>query len=84
MSNSSTVTCSFTMDRDTYNEYKSTIVRKGENVKGNLINHMLKVINDSKPNAETIAAIKEAEQIVDDPNIPAYSNVDDLREALEC
>lgn len=84
MSNSSTVTCSFTMDRDTYNEYKSTVVRRGENVKGNLINHMLREIKRSKPNAETIAAIKEAERIADDPNVPAYSNIDDLRAALEC
>ena len=31
------ITCSFTVDRDIYNAYKSIVVKGGENVKGNLI-----------------------------------------------
>ena len=29
------ITCSFTVDRDIYNAYKSIVVKGGENVKGN-------------------------------------------------
>ncbi len=32
---SNTVTCSFVVDRDIYNAYKSIVSRNGENVKGN-------------------------------------------------
>lgn len=39
------ITCSFTIDRDIYNAYKSIVVKGGENVKGNLIRYMLNVIN---------------------------------------
>ena len=39
------ITCSFTVDRDIYNSYKSIVVKGGENVKGNLIRYMLNVIN---------------------------------------
>ena len=45
------VTCSFTVDRDIYNAYKSIVVKGGENVKGNLIRYMLNVINYETPNA---------------------------------
>ena len=34
MSKSNTVTCSFTMDREVYNAYKSIVAGNGENVKG--------------------------------------------------
>ena len=33
------ITCSFTVDRDIYNAYKSIVVKGGENVKGNLIRY---------------------------------------------
>ena len=45
------ITCSFTVDRDIYNAYKSIVVKGGENVKGNLIRYMLNVINYETPNA---------------------------------
>lgn len=48
------ITCSFTVDRDIYNAYKSIVVKGGENVKGNLIRYMLNVINYETPNADTI------------------------------
>lgn len=53
------ITCSFTVDRDIYNAYKSIVVKGGENVKGNLIRYMLNVINYETPNADTISAIKK-------------------------
>ncbi len=46
------ITCSFTVDRDIYNAYKSIVVKGGENVKGNLIRYMLNVINYETPNAD--------------------------------
>lgn len=57
------ITCSFTVDRDIYNAYKSIVVKSGENVKGNLIRYMLNVINYETPNADTISAIKEVEEL---------------------
>ena len=45
------ITCSFTVDRDIYNAYKSIVVKGGENVKGNLIRYMLN------------SAIKEVEEL---------------------
>jgi len=65
---SETVTCSFTMDRDTYNTYKSIVVRNGENVKGNLIRYMLSVIRYETSDAETLRAIRETKVLKKDPN----------------
>lgn len=62
------ITCSFTVDRDIYNAYKSIVVKGGENVKGNLISYMLNVINYETPNADTISAIKEVEELKKNPN----------------
>lgn len=62
------ITCLFTVDRDIYNAYKSIVVKGGENVKGNLIRYMLNVINYETPNADTISAIKEVEELKKNPN----------------
>ena len=35
------------------------------------------------PNAETIAAMREAERIAYDPNVKGYNNLDDLFKALK-
>ena len=67
------ITCSFTVDRDIYNAYKSIVVKGGENVRGNLIRYMLNVINYETPNADTISAIKN-------PNKKTYAS---FRELLE-
>ena len=61
------ITCSFTVDRDIYNAYKSIVVKGGENVKGNLIRYMLNVIN-----YETSNAIKEVEELKKNPNKKTY------------
>ncbi len=36
-----------------------------------------------EPNETTIAAMKEAEQLLNDPNSPKYSNMDELKAALD-
>lgn len=78
-----TVTCSFSMDRDTYNAYKSIISGYGENVKGNLVRYMKSVIEYETPNAETIQAIKEVARMKENPSIgKEYSNVDDMMKEL--
>ena len=68
------ITCSFTVDRDIYNAYKSIVVKGGENVKGNLIRYMLNVINYETPNADTISAIKEVEELKKNPNKKTYAS----------
>ena len=78
-SNSNTVTCSFTMDRDTYDAFKSIVVKNHQNVKGNLIRYMQYVIDYETPNAETIDAIEEVQRMKADPTLgKTYCNVDDL------
>nr|WP_181365795.1 hypothetical protein [Butyrivibrio fibrisolvens] len=79
MAKTNTVTCSFTMNRDLYNQYKSIIVRSGKNVKGDLVRYMQDVIAYETPNAETIEAIKEVEQMKSNPSIgKAYNDVDEM------
>ena len=56
---SNTVTCSFIMDRDVYNAFKSIVSRHGQNVKGSIVRYMQNVIQYETPNADTISAIQE-------------------------
>ena len=81
--NQKTVTCSFTMDRDTYNAYKSIVAREGENVKSNLVRYMKSVIQYEIPNAETIAAIEEVQRLKADPNKKTYSSFAKILEDLD-
>ena len=83
MDKNKTVTCSFSMDREIYNAFKSVITRNGENVKGNLIRYMQSVINYEIPNSETIAAIEEVQKMKSDPTIgKTYNNVDEMMRDL--
>lgn len=83
MNNSKIVTCSFTMDRDTYDEYKSVVVKNHQSVKGNLINYMMNVIRYETANADTIDAIKEVEAMKKDPSLgKAYTDVDKMMKEL--
>lgn len=77
-----TVTCSFSMDRDVYNAYKSIVSKNGENVKGNIIKYMMSVIQYETPNAETIRAINEAEQMKKSSDKKTYSSFAELLEDL--
>lgn len=83
MNKNKTVTCSFSMDREIYNAFKSVITRNGENVKGNLIRYMQSVINYEIPNSETIAAIEEVQKMKSDPTIgKTYNTVDEMMRDL--
>lgn len=83
MANSNTVTCSFSMNRDLYNQYKSIIVRNGKNVKGDLVQYMQDVIASETPNAETLEAIKEVEMMKAHPeNYKGYTDIDMMMEDL--
>ena len=83
MKNNNTVTCSFSMDRDVYNAFKSIITGNGENVKGNIVRYMQSVIDYGIPNAETIAAIEEVQKMKSDPKIgKTYNNVDEMMRDL--
>ncbi|MBS4900055.1 MAG: hypothetical protein KHZ87_04740 [Clostridiales bacterium] len=83
MNKANEITCSFTMDRATYNEFKSIISLNGENVKGNLVRYMLDVIKYETPNAETIQAIKEVEELKKQPNKKAYNSFGEILTEME-
>jgi hypothetical protein len=78
-----TVTCSFVMDRDTYNAFKSIVVRNGENVKGSIVRFMQTVIQYETPNAETIAAIKEVQALKNNPSKKTYGSFAELLEDID-
>ncbi len=81
MAKADTVTCSFSMNRDLYNQYKSIIVRSGKNVKGDLVRYMQNVVAQETPNAETLEAIKEVEMMKAHPeNYKGYTDVDEMME----
>lgn len=83
MKNNNTVTCSFSMDRDVYNAFKSIITGNGENVKGNIVRYMQSVIDYGIPNAETISAIEEVQKMKSDPKIgKTYNTVDEMMRDL--
>ncbi len=80
--NSKNVTCSFAMDRDIYNAYKSIIARNGENVKGNIVRYMQNVIQFETPNAETIEAIEEVQRLKKNPNKKIYNSFNEILKEL--
>ncbi len=80
--NKDTITCSFTMDRDIYNIFKSIVTRHGENVKGNLVRYMQDVILYDTPNADTILAIKEVQELKQNPNKKIYKSFSEVLEEL--
>lgn len=83
MNNNNTVTCSFSMDRELYNDYKSIVSKNGENVKGNIVRYMQNVIQYETPNAETIEAIEEVQRMKADPSISkTYTNIDEMMKEL--
>ena len=83
MKSNNTVTCSFTMDRDTYNAFKSIVIKNGENVKGNIVRYMQNVIRYETSNAETLEAIEEEQKMKANPTIgKAYTDVDEMMKEL--
>ena len=83
MNNDNTVTCSFSMDRKTYDAFKSIVVKNHQNVKCNLIRYMQYVIDYDIPNPETIDAIEEVQRMKADPTLgKSYDNVDEMMRDL--
>lgn len=83
MGKNNTVTCSFSMDRETYNAYKSIVSRNGENVKGNIIKYMQNVIRYATPNAETIEAIEEVKKLKENPNKKTYGSFAEIMREID-
>ena len=83
MKNQETVTCSFTLDRETYNAYKSVVAKYGQNVKGNLVRYMRSVIHYDTPNAETIEAMEEVKRLKADPNKKTYGSFSEILREIE-
>ncbi len=81
--NTNSVTCSFTLDRETYNAYKSIVSANGENVKGNIIKYMQSVIQFRTPNADTILAIEEVEKLKKNTNKKVYSSFNEILKELD-
>ncbi len=76
------VTCSFVMDRDMYNTFKSVVSKHGQNVKGSIVQYMQSVIQYDTPNADTILAIQEVETLKKDPNKRVYNSFSEVLEEL--
>jgi hypothetical protein len=77
------ITCSFVMDRKVYNTFKSIVSKQGQNVKGNIVRYMQSVIQYDTPNADTILAIREAEDLKKNPNKKVYNSFSEVLEELE-
>lgn len=73
-----TVTCSFTMDRDIYDAYKSIVSGNGETVKENIVKYMMNVIRYGIPNADTMEAIEEVQRLKADPRKKTYGSFAEL------
>ena len=80
---SNLVTCSFVMDRDVYNTFKSIITRHGQNVKESLLGYMQSVTKYDIPNADTILAIHEVEALKNDPDKKIYNSFSNCWKMLE-
>ena len=80
---SDTITCSFVIDRNVYNAFKSIVSSQGQNVKSNIIRYMQSVIQYATPNADTILAIQEVEALKKDPNKKVYNSFSEVLEELE-
>lgn len=77
--NKNTITCSFTVDKDLYETYKSIVSAEGKYVKGDLVKHMVDVIKSEIPNAETLEAIKEVKKMKENSSLgKVYSNSDEM------
>ncbi|MBQ4257083.1 MAG: hypothetical protein II714_05465 [Oscillospiraceae bacterium] len=77
-----TITCSFVMDRDTYNRFRSIVGKRGQTVEDSIVSYMQSVIRYDTPNADTILAIEEAEALKKDPNKKVYSSFSEVLEEL--
>lgn len=63
--------------------FKSIVSKHGENVKGNIVKYMKSVIRYDIPNADTIMAIQEVQDLKKDPNKKVYNSFSEVLEDLE-
>jgi len=70
------------MDRNVYNAFKSIVSKQGQNVKGNIVRYMQSVIQYDTPNADTILAIQEVQNLKKDPNKKVYNSFSEVLEEL--
>ena len=80
---SNTIICSFVVDKNVYNSFKSIVSSQGQNVKSNIIRYMQSVIQYGTPNADIILAIQEVEALKKDPNKKVYNSFSEVLEELE-
>ena len=80
---SNTIICSFVVDKNVYNAFKSIVSSQGQNVKSNIIRYMQSVIQYGTPNADIILAIQEVEALKKDPNKKVYNSFSEVLEELE-
>ena len=73
-----TVTCSFVMDRNIYNAFKSVVSKHGQSVKESIVDYMQSVIQYDTPNIKTMLAIQETENLKKDPNKKVYSSFSEI------
>lgn len=73
-----TVTCSFVMDRNVYNAFKSVVSKHGQNVKGSIVDYMQSVIQYGTPNIKTMWAIQETEDLKKDPNKKVFNSFEEI------
>lgn len=76
------ITCSFVMDRNLYNTYKSIVTKQGLNVKGSIVRYMQSVIQYDSPNIDTILAVQEIEILKNDPNKKVYNSFSEVLEEI--
>ena len=81
--NTGSITCSFSMDRETYNAFKSVVSMNGENVKGNIVRYMQTVIQYETPNAETIKAIEEVKKLKANPHKKTYGSFAEIMRDID-
>lgn len=83
MNKSNSVTCSFMLDRELYNAFKSIVTANGENVKGSIVRYMQSVVRYETPNADTILAIEEVQALKKNPNKKVYSSFSEILAEME-
>ena len=76
------ITCSFVMDRNVYNAFKSIVSNHGQNVEENIVRYMQSVIQYGSSNVDTILAIQEVETLKKDPNKKVYGSFSEVLEDL--
>ena len=79
---SKSVTCSFVLDKDIYNAFKSVVNRNGENIEENIVRYVKNVILHDTSNPDTILAIQEVQDLKKNPNKRVYNSFREILDEL--